>query len=254
MLDGLRVYDILTSMSHDPRTAPPPEFSEFEEIIHSIAQGTSRPAETERILRQHYVEQQINQRLREQSFEEHRLEVEKSMQQAQNLANQNNVGISGTAVATNNSGPLLFGHVAAVPIPQFGQGFMPAGKEWQLADSDDINILQKGIEGDNAQMDALGHMNPIAREKFEPLFKLLDIKIRFSRMPWGKARKWVIAKVPPGELPIRMEWTAPENDPGCALATWDAMVSELLDEVAHRARVETAIPNSAHPPIPGQQP
>lgn len=76
---------------------------------------------------------------------------------------------------------------------------------------------------------SLKHMNPIAREKYMPVFKLLDIKMRYTgdniREPG-----WVIQKQAANGKQFRMTWSSPVNDIGCALSTWDAMVGELLDQ------------------------
>lgn len=80
---------------------------------------------------------------------------------------------------------------------------------------------------------SLRHMNPIAREKYAPIFKLLDIKMRYTgdTSPiGGREPGWVIQKQAGNGKQFRMTWSSPVNDVGCALSTWDAMVGELLDQ------------------------
>lgn len=108
-----------------------------------------------------------------------------------------------------------------------------------------------------AQDHGLMNMNQIARAKYAPLFDLLDIKLRFTHAGVsGMVKQWVIAKFGKNGLVCRQEWTAPNHDPGCSLRTWDAMVAELLDEVARRDGVEiqrSDEPDTAGAEVAGQQ-
>jgi hypothetical protein len=76
---------------------------------------------------------------------------------------------------------------------------------------------------------SLRKMNPIAREKYEPVFKLLGINLRYTGDTYREPG-WVIQKQAANGKQYRMTWSSPENDIGCALSTWDAMVGELLDQ------------------------
>jgi hypothetical protein len=76
---------------------------------------------------------------------------------------------------------------------------------------------------------SLRKMNPIAREKYEPVFKLLGIKLRYTGHDF-RGPGWIIQKQAANGKQYRMTWSSPENDIGCALSTWDAMVGELLDQ------------------------
>lgn len=103
------------------------------------------------------------------------------------------------------------------------------------ANSPPINVA---MGDEHAQDMALMSMNPIARHKYEELFKILEIKVRFVNMVRGTFCSWILAKEMPNAGIVRQEWSAPSKDPGCSLRTWDAMVSELMDEVARRGGVD----------------
>ena len=93
---------------------------------------------------------------------------------------------------------------------------------------------------------ALQKMTPVAREKYEPVFKLLGINVRMimDRKLEGPP-DWKLSAVVKGHH-IRVIWSATEHDPGCSLAVWDAMVAALLDEIAYheRSRSHGAQPTS----------
>lgn len=76
--------------------------------------------------------------------------------------------------------------------------------------------------------EAFRYMNPIAREKYEPVFKLLGIRCRYSGASYN-GQGWSIHKNSVKGTALRQSWSAPLEDPGCSLAVWDAMVGELLD-------------------------
>lgn len=98
--------------------------------------------------------------------------------------------------------------------------------------------LNTVMNDEHAQDIALMSMNPIARHKYEALFRILEIKVRFANLVRGVDCSWILVKEVPDASPVRQEWTAPSKDPGCSLKTWDAMVAELLDEVARRGGVD----------------
>lgn len=99
---------------------------------------------------------------------------------------------------------------------------------------------------------ALKQMNPIARDKYESLFEMLHIQVRYSVSPhWNSGNMWELRRIEPGKAVVTMSWSAPDHDPGCGLATWDAMVSELLDEITRCANNQ--LPSATGPTITGQQ-
>ncbi len=90
---------------------------------------------------------------------------------------------------------------------------------------------QEEAQQEEAQKEGLSKMNPIAREKFAPVFKLLEIRVRYVNNIRSGDSHWVIQKATRSGLQYRQEWSAPAHDPGCSLAAWDAMVGELLDNI-----------------------
>lgn len=100
-----------------------------------------------------------------------------------------------------------------------------------------VPLDEESPRADDAQAQAIKHMNPIARHKFETLFKLLGIKVRMVNMSRGTGTEWILAKMSSKGM-VRQEWSAPSQDPGCSFRTWDAMVSELLDEITRREGID----------------
>ncbi|HXS14441.1 MAG TPA: hypothetical protein VN734_17210 [Acidobacteriaceae bacterium] len=128
----------------------------------------------------------------------------------------------------------------APPPSESGAANMSFPQQWGVGVIGGINRTM-GLEtpptAEELQKTALSKMNPIARDKYEPIFKLLEIQIRFV------AGHWTLFKDTRTQ-----SWQAPLGDPGCSLMTWDAMVSELLDEVARGT-----VSGATGPTITGQQ-
>lgn len=83
------------------------------------------------------------------------------------------------------------------------------------------------------QDEALRAMNPIARERYEAVFKLLGIKLRrINHVQLGSG--WLLAQQLRSGKQHRMEWTSTASDPAGSLRLWETVVSEFTDEVARQ--------------------
>lgn len=93
--------------------------------------------------------------------------------------------------------------------------------------------------------EAMKHMNPIAREKYEPVFKLLGIKARWTGYTRTPNPCWVLQKSARDGKQFRQEWSTPSDDPAGSLALWDAMVGYLLDNIKNYEDANTNHDNRA---------
>jgi hypothetical protein len=230
-------------MVNDPRVAPPPA-PDLQTLRNILSQPdgitaaeksmiaaqfmqASRAARDEKSIA---LQQQIDRTIAAMRREQHA--------QAQNLAAQHQndsvrVGFTGMGLVPSESVAPNVGRTIS------GQPFF--GGFAHIEDIPPPSVLQAS---------ALAKMNPIARDKFEPLFQMMNIQVRFEVSPhWTSASMWRLTRVEPGKPVVSMSWSAPNTDPGCGLATWDAMVSELLDEITRANQLPSATGSS----IAGQQ-
>lgn len=173
----------------------------------------------------------------------------------QNLAQQANMNQSQSGM---NTALQSRSHNA----PLYGQGMLAQQGNQQCFEANQLfpNAQIRGFDpyramelvnsyDQQAQDLALTKMNPIARAKFEPIFKLLDIKIRCAAEMGGAV--WLIAKMAKNGKMYRQSWGVDTTDPGGSLRVWDCMVSELMDTIA-RADGYDANTNS-NPEVARQQ-
>lgn len=251
-------------MLNDPRVAPPPPTLDIH-ALRGLLASPHVPSHTKTQAAAEYMRSQgikIGEPTEEQRKTQQRvdalvaqIQAEKQHAHAQNQAALLNErfakGQQNTAI---NVGHMLGAGASMPMMPRPGQASFPSVGAMGFPPSGQPRLDETGPVADQAQKYGLDNMNPIAREKYEPIFKLLDIKIRFTNTLYGTSRQWLIAKQPTdqGARMIRMEWSSPSTDPGCALATWDAMVAELLDEVARRGDAKQRLPDSAGVASTGQ--
>lgn len=161
-----------------------------------------------------------------------------------NLANQMQQAMQNSGFSQNDIYRYLSGNRDAFMSPP---NFSGAGTYTTTTVSPPA-LDEVSERADEAQKDALAAMNPLARFKFQELFKILEIKVRFTNMARaaGGGTAWILAKMGADGKMIRQEWSAPSKDPGCSLRTWEAMMGELMDEITRRKgiHVETDTDNS----------
>lgn len=223
----------------DPRVAPPPK-TEIDELLHKML-GSGEVIVPERDLEKlKQILAYRRDREREQVEELRRLQNE-AMQLHQNVANQQSIAQRMAQMQNNHMADSL---KYAMQSPRIARS-----RPDEPAPLDAV-----GEAARTAQQFGYDNMNQIARMKYEPVMELLDIKLRFTGVRAGSnIKQWIIAKMGKNGTPIRQEWTAPSQDPGCSLRTWDAMMGELLDEVARRDGITVTNDNTADPASAGQQ-
>lgn len=145
--------------------------------------------------------------------------------QQANLQNQANWGhshmLQGMASQQAQSS-ILQGVTQCMPAPQFGQGVF-AGR---LAPQDHaLNEVQ-------AHDHAMTMMNPLARDRYEAVIKLLNIKIRcVNRFDLDATTEWVLQKQIKDGRQVKFTWSV--DDPGGgSFQHWKHMFSTLLDRCA----------------------
>lgn len=83
---------------------------------------------------------------------------------------------------------------------------------------------------------SLAMMNPIAREKYRPIFELTGIRVLCDNLiPHAFTDhevQWALIGHTIKGQKVRMSF-ATTGDPGGPLGVWDAMVAALLDQIAH---------------------
>lgn len=240
----------------DPRVAPAPP-SALQKFLDEHAAGFSAeslaPTERERMR----YEEMLTARRDKEIQRIHQLKAE-AQQALQNMAGQNGLAQmmqrrdmiekaemqAAMQQSALNYGMQEHSFVAKKPmVPNFPNMSIQRPTEPTPLDA-------TGDSARQAQDHGLMNMNQIARAKYAPLFDLLDIKLRFTHAGLsGMIKQWVIAKMGKDGRMIRQEWTAPSRDTACSLRTWDAMVAELLDEVARRDGVEINTEHSADPAV-----
>ena len=137
-------------------------------------------------------------------------------------------------LVTSPHGSQTFQQLAQNAANQYGHGLLGGqGQAMNVAAQQSYqNAMMpppRPISDEELMERALKKMNPIAREKYEPVFKLLNIKLRYGAIG-SLGPDWTIQKQAANGLQYRMTWSAPTDDVGCALSTWDSMVGELLDQ------------------------
>src|SRR5579859_3442787 len=89
--------------------------------------------------------------------------------------------------------------------PGMFTGVMPA-----IMQSGPPPLDEESPRADQAQAEALAMMNPIARIEFEPVLRILGIKVRFTTTAHSVgAKQWILARMGKDGRMIRQEWTAP---------------------------------------------
>lgn len=227
-------------MMNDPRVAPPPAPDPIA-LIRDVMRSGMTEADRQRFAQQFmlaerakrdekalHVQQQIDRAL---------MDLQREHAEAQRQAADLNLHSESVAASAGFMPPPDWKNMQ---IPNIGNqpfvGFPHAGPE-------NPSVLQER---------ALKQMNPIARDKFEPLFEMMNIQVRYAVSPhWNSSNMWELRRIEPGKPVVTMSWSAPDHDPGCGLATWDAMVSELLDEITRCANNQ--LPSATGPTITGQQ-
>lgn len=236
-------------MMNDPRVAPPPAPDPMA-LIRDVMRSGMSEADRQRFAQQFmlaerakrdekalHVQQQIDRAL---------MDLRREHMEAQRLANEH-------ALDAMKYGSGLHSESVAASA-----GFMPP-TDWKnmqipnIGNQPFVGFSHAGPENPSVlQERALKQMNPIARDKFEPLFEMMNIQVRYAVSPhWNSSNMWELRRIEPGKPVVTMSWSAPDHDPGCGLATWDAMVSELLDEITRCANNQ--LPSAAGPTITGQQ-
>lgn len=160
-----------------------------------------------------------------------------AQQNMDNMSLQNFQSVYGHGIAQGVYKPQF-------PMPNFGQQGNIAANPVPPAGPPPLD--EESPRADAAQDSALKAMNPIARHRFEPVIKLMGIKVRFTNASYTQVKQWILARMGKDGSMIRQEWTAPSKDPGCSLLTWQAMIGEFLDEVARRDGIEIPTGNDQH--------
>lgn len=161
-----------------------------------------------------------------------------AMQNAAQQGGMQNANWAGQGIANGYGQYAPFAAPAAPPPPN---AQVYTNIQTQNGINAAIPLDEESERADAAQQEALKNMNPLARFKYEALFRVLEIKVRY--VPMGRSSvagsQWILAKfVRDKGVPVRQEWSAPSKDPGCSLKTWDAMMSELMDEVTRREGID----------------
>lgn len=133
-----------------------------------------------------------------------------------------------------------------------GPAFMQPAPPARPAHTTPPPLDEESPRADEAQAHGLAMMNPIARHRFDGIIKLMGIKVRYTTASMSRdVHQWILARMGKDGRMIRQEWTAPSQDPGCSLRTWEAMIGEFLDEVARRDGNEIPKDTDQHHSVAG---